>query len=157
MTKLWKILKLRRLNTVTKSKLSEKVYLFIKFALRLIGCVLNYWWIVHNYVTSETVAVEGKIIRIHYGWERKESVLQNKTNRTQNQLPIKPLISNSDQHKISPSNISTSSKEKVMRIKKMITKEQMFWSFIQFSQLILKRNVWRLVWRICLWDWGLKD
>ena len=30
------------------------------------------------------------------------------------------------------------------------------WSFIKFSQLILKGNVWRSVWRICMWILGLK-
>ena len=29
-------------------------------------------------------------------------------------------------------------------------------SFIKFSQLILKGNVWRSVWRICKWILGLK-
>ena len=41
-------------------------------------------------------------------------------------------------------------RDKVMRIKKMITKEKMPRSFILFSQLILKGNVWRSVWRICM-------
>ena len=30
------------------------------------------------------------------------------------------------------------------------------WCFIKFSQLILKGNVWRSVWRICMWILGLK-
>ena len=38
----------------------------------------------------------------------------------------------------------------------MITKEKMLWSAIKFSQLILKGNVWRSVWRICMWILGLK-
>ena len=38
----------------------------------------------------------------------------------------------------------------------MITKEKMPWCFIKFSQLILKGNVWRSVWRICMWILGLK-
>ena len=29
------------------------------------------------------------------------------------------------------------------------------WSIIKFSQLILKGNVWRSVWRICMWILGL--
>ena len=37
-----------------------------------------------------------------------------------------------------------------MRIKKTIPKEKMPRSFILFSQLILKGNVWRSVWRICM-------
>ena len=43
-----------------------------------------------------------------------------------------------------------------MRISKMITKEKMPWFFIKLSQLILKENVWRSVWRICMWMLGLK-
>ena len=43
-----------------------------------------------------------------------------------------------------------------MRINEMITKEKMPRSFIKFSQLILKGNVWRSVWRICMWILGLK-
>ena len=38
----------------------------------------------------------------------------------------------------------------------MIMKERMPWCFIKFSQLILKGNVWRSVWRICMWILGLK-
>ena len=38
----------------------------------------------------------------------------------------------------------------------MITKEKMPCYFIKFSQLILKGNVWRSVWRICMWILGLK-
>ena len=38
----------------------------------------------------------------------------------------------------------------------MITKEKMLWSAIKFSQLILKGNVWRSVWGICMWILGLK-
>ena len=32
----------------------------------------------------------------------------------------------------------------------------MLWSAIKFSQLILEGNVWRSVWRICMWIMGLK-
>ena len=38
----------------------------------------------------------------------------------------------------------------------MITKEKMPWSFIKFSQHILKENIWRSVWRICMCVFGLK-
>ena len=31
------------------------------------------------------------------------------------------------------------------------------WSFIKFSQLIHEGNVWRSVWRICMWILGFKD
>ena len=40
--------------------------------------------------------------------------------------------------------------------KKKIMKEKMPWCFIKFSQLILKGNAWRSVWRICMWILGLK-
>ena len=32
----------------------------------------------------------------------------------------------------------------------------MLWSFVKFSQLIHEGNVWRSVWRICMWILGLK-
>ena len=67
-----------------------------------------------------------------------------------------PLSANSDQQQFSPNNIHTLSRDTVMRINKMITIEKMFWSFIKFSLLILKGNVWRSVWRICMWILGLK-
>ena len=54
-----------------------------------------------------------------------------------------------------PNNIHTLSRDKVMRINKMII-EKISWSFIKFSQIILKGDVWRSVWRICLWILGLK-
>ena len=38
----------------------------------------------------------------------------------------------------------------------MITKEKIPWSVIKFSQLILKGNVWRSVWRICMLILGLE-
>ena len=70
---------------------------------------------------------------------------------------VNPLSTNSDQQQFSPHNIHTLSRDKVMRINKMITKEKMLWSFIKFSQLIVKGDVWRSVWRICMWILGLND
>ena len=67
-----------------------------------------------------------------------------------------PLSPNSDQHQFSPDNIHTLSRNKVMRINEMITKEKMPRSFIRVSQLIRKGNVWGSVWRICMWILGLK-
>ena len=67
-----------------------------------------------------------------------------------------PLSPNSDQHQFSPNNIHTLSRNKVMRINEMITKEKMPRSFIKVPQLILKGNVWRSVWRICMGILGLK-
>ena len=69
---------------------------------------------------------------------------------------FKPLSPNSDQQQFSPNNIHTLSRDKVMRINKMIVIEKISWSFIKFSQLILKGDVWRSVWRICMWILGLK-
>ena len=62
-----------------------------------------------------------------------------------------PLSAKSDQHQFSPNNIHTLSRNKVMRIK-----EEMPRSFIRVSQLVRKGNVWRPVWRICMWILGLK-
>ena len=67
-----------------------------------------------------------------------------------------PLSPNSVQQQFSPNNIHTLSRDKVMRINKMIIIEKIPWSFTKFSQLILKGNVWRSVWRICMWILGLK-
>ena len=69
---------------------------------------------------------------------------------------INPLSPNNDQQQFSPNNIHTLSRDKVMRINKMIIIEKIPWSFIKFSQLILKGDVWRSVWRICVWILGLK-
>ena len=70
--------------------------------------------------------------------------------------PLNLLSPNSDQHQFSPNIIHTFSRDKVRRINKMITKEKMPWSFIKFSQLILKGNVCRSLWRICTCILGLK-
>ena len=43
-----------------------------------------------------------------------------------------------------------------MRIYEMINEEKLLWSAIKFSQLILKGNEWRSVWRICMWILGLR-
>ena len=66
-----------------------------------------------------------------------------------------PLSPNSDQQQFSPNNIHTLSRDKVMRINKMIIIEKIPWSCLKFSQLILKVDVWRSVWRICMWILGL--
>ena len=49
----------------------------------------------------------------------------------------RPLSPNGDQHQFSPDNIRTLSRDTVMRINKMITKEKMPWSLNKFSQFIL--------------------
>ena len=52
--------------------------------------------------------------------------------------------------------INAWSSEKVVRIYKMITIEKMLWPFINFSELILKRNACRSVWRFSKWILRLK-
>ena len=54
-------------------------------------------------------------------------------------------------HQFSSNIFHTSSRAKVMRIEKMITKGEMLWSSSKVSQLTLKENVWRSVERICRW------
>ena len=44
-----------------------------------------------------------------------------------------------------------------MRNDKIITKGEMLWSVFKFSLLILLKNVWRSVWRICMSISGLKE
>ena len=53
-----------------------------------------------------------------------------------------PLSPNSDQKQFSPNNIHTLSRNKVMRINKMMIIEKISWSFIKFSQLILKKEMY---------------
>ena len=70
---------------------------------------------------------------------------------------LNPLSPNSDQHQFSPNKIHRLSRAKSMRINKMITKGKNLWSVsIKFSQLMFEGNVWRSVWRICIWIVGLK-
>ena len=69
---------------------------------------------------------------------------------------VNPLSANSDQQQFSPNDINSLSRDKVMRINKMIIMEKIPLSFIKFCQLILKGDVWRSVWRICMWILGLK-
>ena len=52
-------------------------------------------------------------------------------------MHLSPLGPKSDHQQFPPNNIGRSSRVKVMRISKMITKGKMLWSFIKFSQLIL--------------------
>ena len=69
---------------------------------------------------------------------------------------VNPLNANSDRQQFSRNNIHALSRDKVMRINKMITIDKMLWSLIKFSQLIVWGDVWRSVWRICMWILGLK-
>ena len=43
-----------------------------------------------------------------------------------------------------------------MRSNKMITKGNMLWSLNKFSQQIFSSHVWRLVYRICMLNLGVK-
>ena len=67
-----------------------------------------------------------------------------------------PLRANSDQKQFSPNNIHTLSRDKVMRINKMITKGKMPWSFIKFSQVILKKIYGDQFGEFVCGYWGLK-
>ena len=71
-------------------------------------------------------------------------------------LVVDTTSPSSDQHQFSPNNINTLSKEKVMRFNTVITSGKMLWSSIKFSQLIFQGNVWRWVWRMCMWISVLK-
>ena len=56
---------------------------------------------------------------------------------------VKPLGPKSDQDQFSHNNISGSSRIKVMRITKLITKGEMLkWSYTKISQLFLKEMSW---------------
>ena len=56
--------------------------------------------------------------------------------KSERQHIFKPFSPNSDQHEFSPNNIHMLSREMVMRINQMITKEKMLCSFIKLPQLI---------------------
>ena len=62
----------------------------------------------------------------------------------------------SGQKQFSPNNIHTLSRDKDMRIKKMITKGKMPWSFIKFSQVILKKIYGDKFGEFVCGYWGLK-
>ena len=63
-----------------------------------------------------------------------------------------PLSPNGDQNQFFPNDIHTLSRDKVMRIDEMITKEKMLWSFITFSLKIYRDQFGAFV---CGY-WGLK-
>ena len=54
-------------------------------------------------------------------------------------VTVNPLSPYNDQQQFSLNDVHTWSRDKVTRITKMIIKEKMPWSFIKFSQLILKK------------------
>ena len=69
---------------------------------------------------------------------------------------LNPLSPNSDQQQFSPNNIHTLSRDKVMRINKMIIIEKIPWSFIKFSQLIQEMYGDQFGEFVCGYNWGLK-
>ena len=69
---------------------------------------------------------------------------------------VNPLGPKRDEHQFSPTNISRSWRVKIMRITKLMTKREIALISDQILSTILKRNVWRSVWRICIWILGLK-
>ena len=69
---------------------------------------------------------------------------------------INPLSANSDQKQFSPNNTHTLSRDKVMRINKMITKGKMPWSFIKFSQVLIKKIYGDQFGEFVCGYWGLK-
>ena len=69
-----------------------------------------------------------------------------------------PISPKSDQHQLSPHDINTKSKLKVMRNKEMIIERKMLWFFFFYEILStnsLKKHL-VLVWRFCMWILGLK-
>ena len=72
-------------------------------------------------------------------------------------LLLNPLGPKSDQHQFSPNNMSRSTRVKVMRITKIIDYQRENALILnQILSTIHKRNVWRSVWRICMWILGIK-
>ena len=70
-------------------------------------------------------------------------------------FPQKEVNPYSHQCQFSLNNLHTLSREMDMRINKMISKEKIFLSFIKLSYLLLYGNIWKWVWRICMWILGL--
>ena len=66
-------------------------------------------------------------------------ISQNQRESSSTETSLNPLSANSDKKQFSPNNIHTLSRGMVMRINNMITKGKMTWSFIKFSQVILKK------------------
>ena len=62
----------------------------------------------------------------------------------------------SDQLQYSPNNISRSSRGKVMKISKLITKGRTLWSYTKFSQLFLKEMYVDLCGEFVCGSWALK-
>ena len=69
---------------------------------------------------------------------------------------LNPLGPKSDQHQFSPNNISRSSRVKVMRITKLMTKGKILGSETKFSQLFLKEMYGDQSGESVCGSWGLK-
>ena len=70
-------------------------------------------------------------------------------------LPFSRLPLNSDENEVSLNIITTCSNIQLMRIKKVITKGKMSWYLDKFS-LLVHKNSWRTVRRICIFISGFK-
>ena len=124
-----------------------------------------------QYLSSELHSTEeeqqgGKCLRGWWNQELQLSVPCNHDNPVKGIHPgtitlltdtwINPLSPNSDQHQFSPNNIHTLSREMVMRINQMTTKEKMRRSFIKLSQLIFKEMYEYQCGEFVCGYWGLK-
>ena len=94
------------------------------------------------HVVDIPLAVQWRRINVYKRLDARAELLFWLLNPLRPPLPspswlLNPLSPNSDQHQFSPNDIHTLSRDKVMTINKMITKEKIPWSFIKFSQLIL--------------------
>ena len=83
-------------------------------------------------------------------------ISQNQRESSSTETSLNPLSANSDKKQFSPNNIHTLSRGMVMRINKMITKGKMPWSFIKFSQVILKKIYGDQFGEFVCGYWGLK-
>ena len=95
-----------------------------------------------RYSVDLPLAVQWRPINVHKRLDARAELLFWLLNPLRPSLSspswlVNPLSPNSDQHQFSSNNIHTPSRDKVMRINKMITKEKIPWSFIKFSQRIL--------------------
>ena len=72
-------------------------------------------------------------------------------------VTLNPSVPKSDQHQFSPNNISRSSRVKVMRITKLITKGRMLWSQTKFSQLFFEEMYGNQFGECVCGSWSLKS
>ena len=144
---------------------------FILIIITLLTNVFNcvYWvFITVNIVLDMTIAISYCLFN-SWNWTdlcclimlfiNFDIIVKNKVSHrtaiSQFQL-LNPLSPNSDQQQFSPNNIHTLSRDKVMRINKMIIIEKIPWSFIKFSQLIQEMYGDQFGEFVCGYNWGLK-